>query len=101
MLLQPNPPGTIIIDEPELGLHPMAINKLAELIKIASHKSQIIVSTQSTTLLDQFDANDIICINHYNNSTVFNRLKKEELSSWLEDYSLGEIWEKNVFGANF
>lgn len=101
LLLQPNPPGTIIIDEPELGLHPMAINKLAELIKIASHKSQIIVSTQSTTLLDQFDANDIICINHYNNSTIFNRLKKEELSSWLEDYSLGEIWEKNVFGANF
>ncbi len=101
LLLQPDPPGTIIIDEPELGLHPQAINKLSELMKVASNKSQIIVSTQSVTLLDNFEAKDIVCVNHQGGATVFNRLDEEELRVWLEDYSLGEIWEKNVIGANF
>lgn len=101
LLLQPSPPGTIIIDEPELGLHPIAIGKLSELMKVASHQSQIIVSTQSVTLLDNFSPKDIICVNHQDDATVFNRLEEEELKGWLEDYSLGEIWEKNVFGANF
>ena len=95
LLLQPNLPQTIIIDEPELGLHPVAVNKLAALIKKASAKTQIIISTQSVNLVDNFGPQDIIVVDRKDNATVFNRLDAE----WLKDYSLGEIWEKNVIGG--
>ncbi|MBC7655321.1 MAG: AAA family ATPase [Oligoflexus sp.] len=99
LLMQPKPPGTIIIDEPELGLHPFAINKLAAMIKIAANNSQIIVSTQSVNLVDQFNADDIIVVERQNNQSVFIRQSEESLKDWLEDYSLGELWEKNVLGG--
>lgn len=95
-LLQPHSPSTIIIDEPELGLHPYAIEILAELIKAASKKTQVIISTQSPALVDYFDPEDIIVVNRKNGASVFERLTKHELSSWLEDYSLGDLWRKNV-----
>lgn len=99
LLMQPNLPKTIIIDEPELGLHPVAINKLAALIKKASKETQIIISTQSANLVDNFEPEDIIVTDRKNNATVFNRLNPEDLEHWLKDYSLGEIWEKNVIGG--
>ncbi|MBR4041802.1 MAG: AAA family ATPase [Bacteroidaceae bacterium] len=99
LLLQPNPPQTIIVDEPELGLHPMAINKLSALIKKASEKSQIIVSTQSVNLVDNFGADDIIVVDMKDNASHFHRLDKESLSLWLEHYSIGELWEKNLIGG--
>lgn len=99
LLLQPNLPQTIIIDEPELGLHPVAVNKLAALIKKASAKTQIIISTQSVNLVDNFGPQDIIVVDRKDNATVFNRLDAESLDVWLKDYSLGEIWEKNVIGG--
>ncbi len=99
LLLQPHPPKTIIIDEPELGLHPHAINKLAALIKSAATKSQIILSTQSVNLLDQFEAEDIIVVERTDNQSTFKRLNSEELSNWLGEYSLGELWGKNVIGG--
>lgn len=99
LLLQPEPPKTIIIDEPELGLHPVAINKLAALIKKAASEAQIIISTQSVNLVDNFEPKDIIVVDRKDNATVFNRLDAASLVSWLEDYSLGEIWEKNVIGG--
>lgn len=95
-LLQPNPASTIIIDEPELGLHPYAIEILAELMQAASKKTQLIVSTQSPALIDYFELEDIIVVNRKNGASVFERLNKGELSSWLRDYSLGELWRKNV-----
>lgn len=95
-LLQPDPPSTIIIDEPELGLHPYAIEILAELIKATSKKTQLIVSTQSPALVDYFDPEDIIVVNRENGASVFERLSKRDLSSWLEDYSLGDLWRKSV-----
>ena len=98
-MLQPNLPQTIIIDEPELGLHPVAVNKLAALIKKASAKTQIIISTQSVNLVDNFGPQDIIVVDRKDNATVFNRLDAESLDVWLKDYSLGEIWEKNVIGG--
>lgn len=94
LLLQPNLPQTIIIDEPELGLHPVAVNKLAALIKKASAKTQIIISTQSVNLVDNFGPQDIIVVDRKDNATVFNRLDAESLDVWLKDYSLGEIWER-------
>ena len=99
LLLQPNPPQTIIIDEPELGLHPMAINKLSALIKKASDTSQIILSTQSVNLVDNFDADHIIVVDMKENSSYFHRLEEQSLSVWLEQYSIGEIWEKNLIGG--
>lgn len=95
-LLQPDPPSTIIIDEPELGLHPYAIEILAELIEATSKKTQLIVSTQSPSLVDYFEPNDIIVVNRKKGASVFKRLIKDELSSWLEDYSLGDLWRKNI-----
>ncbi|MEI7812875.1 MAG: AAA family ATPase [Ignavibacteria bacterium] len=98
-LLQPNPPETIIIDEPELGLHPVAISVLAGLIKVALQKSQVICSTQSVTLLNQFMPNDIIVVERVENESIFTRLDKYNLADWMKDYSLGEIWEKNLIGG--
>ncbi|MBI9033675.1 MAG: AAA family ATPase [Bacteroidales bacterium] len=99
LLLQPNTPKTIIIDEPELGLHPFAIQKLGALIKSASVRSQIIISTQSVNLVDQFSANDIIVVERQDEQTVFSRQNEEGLKDWLSDYTLGELWEKNVLGG--
>ena len=99
LLMQPNPPKTIIIDEPELGLHPVAVNKLAALIRKISVDVQLIISTQSINLIDNFNPEDIIVTNRIGNETVFKRLTTEDLKSWLEEYSLGDIWGKNIFGG--
>ena len=99
LLLQPEPPQTIIIDEPELGLHPQAINRLATLIKKASANSQVIVSTQSVNLVDNFDADDIIAVDMKDHASCFQRLNKEKLSAWLDEYSIGELWDKNLIGG--
>jgi predicted ATPase len=98
-LLQPSPPSTIIIDEPELGLHPAAIVVLAELIQAASQQTQVIVATQSPALIDQFGIDDIIVVNRKDGASTFERLKEEDFSAWLEDYSVGELWSKNVIAG--
>ncbi len=95
-LLQPDPPSTIIIDEPELGLHPAAISILAELIQVASKQTQVIVATQSPALIDQFGINDIIVVNRENGGSTFKRLDEKDFSEWLQSYSVGELWTKNV-----
>jgi len=95
-LLQPNPPSTIIIDEPELGLHPYAIEILAELIVATAKKTQLIISTQSPSLVDYFEPENIIVVNRKEGASVFNRLNKDDLSTWLNDYSLGDLWRKNI-----
>jgi predicted ATPase len=99
LLLQPVLPSTIILDEPELGLHPFAISKLAGMIKKAAVQSQIIIATQSVNLVNEFSADDIIVANREDNQTVFKRQSEESLKTWLEDYSIGELWEKNVIGG--
>ena len=90
---------TIIIDEPELGLHPYALNILASLIKRAAEQKQLIVSTQSAELIDYFSANDIIVVDKIDNESKFKRLEEEELKIWLEDYTLSELWKRNIFGG--
>lgn len=95
-LLQPAPPSTIILDEPELGLHPYAIDILAELIRFAATKTQVIVSTQSPALVDCFNPEDIVVVNRKDGASTFKRLNPAELSVWLEDYSLGDLWRKNI-----
>ncbi len=95
-LLQPHLPSTVIIDEPELGLHPSAIPLLSELIISAANRAQIVVATQSPALIDQFGVDDIVVANRKDGATVFERLMEQDLTSWLEEYSLGDLWSKNV-----
>ncbi len=100
LLLQPKLPDTIIIDEPELGLHPSAIQLLASMIKsVADEGKQIICSTQSVTLLNQFNPEDIIVVDREDNESKFKRLDEERLEKWLDEYAIGELWEKNILGG--
>lgn len=98
-LLQPNPPSTIIIDEPELGLHPYAITLLGALLRSASKRMQVIVSTQSVPLLNEFELDDLIVVEREDGASTFKRLDTGKFESWLEDYSVGELWEKNIIGG--
>jgi predicted ATPase len=99
LLLQPELPKIIIIDEPELGLHPFAINKLAGLIKKASAQSQIIIATQSVSIVDNFEPEDIITVDRKENQSVFQRQSSKTLKDWLQNYSMGDLWNKNVIGG--
>lgn len=101
LLMQPNPPSVVIIDEPELGLHPFAIGKLAGMIKAASSKSQIIVATQSPGLIAKFEPENVVVIDRSvdENQTVFNRLNSENLKVWLEEFTLGDLWERNIINS--
>lgn len=99
LLMQPFLPEVIIIDEPELGLHPFAINVLAGLIRKASARSQVIISTQSVPLVSNFEVADIITVDRKDNQSVFNNLDTTELSHWIEDFSLGELWEKSIING--
>ncbi|MBF8272529.1 MAG: hypothetical protein HW380_1634 [Magnetococcales bacterium] len=95
-LLQPFPPSAIVIDEPELGLHPEAIVILAELIHAAAKKTQILVATQSPSLLNEFAIEDIVVVNRKEGQSTFARLNHADYKEWLEEYSVGELWTKNV-----
>ncbi len=92
-------PSVILLDEPELGLHPYAITLLASLVKQASVDTQIILATQSPILLDYFDPEDVLVADRVDGATQFTRLDSEQLAEWLEDYSLGQLWEKNELGG--
>jgi predicted ATPase len=101
LLLQPdaNLPDLIILDEPELGLHPFAINVIAGLLKSAATSTQVFLSTQSMTLIDYFEPEDIIVVDRPDRDSTFRRLDSAQLDTWLDDYSLAELWEKNVIGG--
>ena len=100
LFLQPELPDTIIIDEPELGLHPTAIAKLAGLIKSVSSKdTQVIIATQSTDLISHFEAEDIITVDQVNGESKFERLDSENLKFWLEDYTIDDLWKRNIIST--
>jgi predicted ATPase len=101
LLLQPVElrPSLILIDEPELGLHPYAIGLLASMIQSASVETQFIISTQSSSFIDYFQPEDVLVADRKQGSTHLTRLDSKSLEVWLEDYSLGQLWEKNEFGG--
>jgi predicted ATPase len=101
LLLQPSAlqPDTIVIDEPELGLHPYALVVLSSLLRQVSDTKQVIVSTQSVELVNQFAANDVIITERQDGASVFDRLDGDHLKNWLEEYTLGELWKMNVVGG--
>jgi predicted ATPase len=103
-LLQPNPPRTMLYDEPELGLHPYALSLLGGMIQKSvapwgSPQNQIIISTQSALLLNEFSPADIIVVQRAEDQSTFQRLDSEQLSGWFADYTLGELWQKNLLGG--
>lgn len=101
LLLQPAHllPTAILIDEPELGLHPFAIQQLAAMIRAAATRTQIIVSTQSVTLMNQFAPEDVIVVGRENGASTFRRIAPSEVAKWADHYALGELWEKNIIGG--
>ncbi len=92
-------PSVILVDEPELGLHPSTITLLAALMRQTSVETQIIASTQSPLLLDHFDPEDVLVANRVDSATTLTRLSSAPLKDWLTDYSLGQLWEKNELGG--
>ena len=102
LLLQPPDrlPNVIILDEPELGLHPYAIGVLAAMVRSAATKAQVVLATQSPRLVDEFEPDDIVVLESKGpEGTKCRRPDPDELAEWLEEYSLGELWEKNHFGG--
>jgi predicted ATPase len=99
LLLQTNLPSLILIDEPELGLHPAAIQVLAGLLQSAATRTQLIVATQSVTLINQLQPEHVWIVDREEGQSVFRHLKEADMSSWFEDYGLGELWEKNILGG--
>jgi predicted ATPase len=92
-------PKSIVLDEPELGLHPAALEVLAELVKSVSKENQVICSTQSVTFANQFEANDFIVVDQEKGASSFKRVDLKDLGDWLEDYAMGDIWTKNLIGG--
>ncbi len=99
LLLQPDLRGLVLIDEPELGLHPFAIRVLADLLEAASRKAQVLVATQSVTLLNQLSLEDVIVADHDGERSHLSRPSRKALKQWLSTYSVGELWEKNLLGG--
>lgn len=98
-LLQPHPPGTLVIDEPELGLHPCGLALVANLVRSVSKKAQIILSTQSPAFLDHFDPEHVVVVSRRKGESCFERLSGNAWNEWLDDYTLGELWQKNICGG--
>ncbi len=92
-------PSTIVLDEPELGLHPYAIALLADMVRTVAQRTQVILATQSVTLVNQFTPEEILVVDREEGKTVFRRLREEEMETWMEDYGLGDLWEKNLLGG--
>ncbi|MFP4030761.1 MAG: AAA family ATPase [Desulfococcaceae bacterium] len=94
-------PKIIVVDEPELGLHPAALSELAGMVKAAASVSQVILATQSCRLIDEFSAGQVLIVERRQDppGSVFRRLEDDALAEWLARYSLSELWEKNVFGG--
>ena len=99
LLLQPELPSLVLLDEPELGLHPAAITLLADLLLSASHRTQIIVATQSVTLVNRLTPEHVWTVNRKDEQSEFQKLSLADDSAWLEDFSLGDLWEKNIIEA--
>ncbi len=101
LFLQPEDklPSVVILDEPELGLHPFAIGLLAEMVHSVQHKTQVLLATQSVTLINHFGPEEVVVADRKDGETIFKRLEADQLKHWLAEYTLGELWEKNVLGG--
>ena len=92
-------PNPITIDEPELGLHPLALTLLAEMVRSATEARRVIVSTQSADLVGEFEPEDVVVVNRRNGESLFERLDSDLLQDWLTEYSVGQLWKSEVVGG--
>lgn len=99
LLLGPDRPEVVVLDEPELGLHPFAIAVLAELLQTAARNGQVVLATQSVTLMNQFAVDELVVVERADGATGLRRPNADALRTWLEEYSLGELWEHNYLGG--
>lgn len=99
LLLQPELPSVVLLDEPELGLHPYAITILANLLQAASKRAQVLIATQSVTLVNQFEPSQVYVVERKEKQSVFTHLQEADMEEWLDEYGLGDLWEKNIFGG--
>lgn len=101
LLLQPPEllPSMIVLDEPELGLHPAAVRTIAGLVRAASVTRQCFVATQSPEFLSEFDVDDVIVVERPDGASRLRRLPPERFEIWLDEYSLGELWDMNLLGG--
>lgn len=101
LLLQPSQmqPDLMLIDEPELGLHPYALSLLAEMLRQASDARQLVISTQSADLVNELTPDDIVVVDRKDGESRFQKLDADHLKEWLEDYALGDMWKMNIFGG--
>ncbi|MFH0989969.1 MAG: AAA family ATPase [bacterium] len=99
LLMQPVLPSVVLLDEPELGLHPYAITILADLLRAASQQAQVLVATQSVTLVNQFEPSQIYVVERKEMQSIFTHLREADIEHWLDEFGLGDLWEKNIFGG--
>jgi predicted ATPase len=101
ILCDPNPPALICMEEPELGLHPDSIAKVAQLLIAASQRTQLILTTHSDLLVDALSnvADAVVVAEKEAGQTLLTRLSQEKLNPWLEEYSLGNLWLKGKIGG--
>ena len=93
-------PDVILLDEPELGLHPAAIALIGDMIQALAKERQIIVATQSPLLVDSFGLDEIIVLDLQDGETHFRPLDPDAYRQWLDDsFSTGELWQKNLLGG--
>ncbi len=100
ILLNPAPPPLICIDEPELGLHPALIRIIAELLKDAATRTQLVVATHSPELVSHLEPEDILIVENIKGATEMRRLSSDELKTWLKEYTLAELWLARDLGGN-
>lgn len=102
ILCHPSPPPLICIEEPELGLHPDVLGEIAKLLREASTRTQLIVTTHSDILVDCLSDTPeaVIVCEKDAGGTQMRRLDAGELKEWLENYSLGELWRRGQLGGN-
>lgn len=99
LLLQPELPSVLILDEPELGLHPYAITILANLLRSASERAQVLIATQSVTLVNQFEPSQVYVVERTQDQSTFTHLQEADMEHWIDEFGLGDLWEKNIFGG--
>lgn len=92
-------PGVLLLDEPELGLHPAAITLIGAMIDSVAMDRQVIVATQSPLLVDNFRLDEILALELENGRTTVRRFDDADYGQWLDEYSTGELWQKNVLGG--
>ena len=102
MLLNPTPPPLICLEEPEIGLHPDIMPTLADLLREASARTQLIVTTHSDALVDALTQTPdaVLVCEKTNAATTLKRLDRDTLSIWLKDYTLGQLWRSGEIGGN-